>query len=96
MSDVEIPQSDADIRREMAYEKYGYDLSEKDVKEKSAEFSREEVEEYRESKKREMVEMERSLAVRSLLYNALAIIVTVPFYLFHFRRARVLFSEPSS
>lgn len=94
LADVDIPQSDADLRREMAYEKYGYELSEKEVNKKAKEFSQEEVEEYKKSKKQEMIKMERSSALRNILYDILAIIVTVPFYLFHFRQAKLLFSEP--
>lgn len=87
---TEIAQPERDIRLQLAYEKYGYDLSEKEARKKANEFSAKEVEEYKNKKQQESVKMERNVSLRSILYNILALLVTIPFYLFHFRRAREL------
>lgn len=74
------------IREQIVFEKYGPDLTEKEIKEKVAEVKNEEVEKY----KKKQLEMARNESLRSLLREVIALIFVLPIYAFHFTKARRL------
>lgn len=81
---------DSEIRTEIVRNKYGPSVSEKEIGEKTREISDEEVKEYRERKVAENKRIERNRNIKRLITNILALCVVIPFYLFHFRKARTL------
>lgn len=77
------------IREQIVFEKYGPDLAEKEIKEKIAQVTEEEVENY----KKRQVKMARNESLRSLMREAIALIFVFPIYGFHFSKARRLSSQ---
>lgn len=81
---------DADLRREYVIEKEGGFTSETELEQKAQQISEEELKEFKETRiERDIAEMRRS-SLRSMLNSVIALIIVLPVYFWHFRKARML------
>lgn len=83
------PMDESMIREEIAIQKYGPSLSEKELKQKAAEVTDKEITEY----KRRQLEFVKKDALKSLLRSLIALIFVLPIYFFHFSRARKISNQ---
>lgn len=72
------------IREEIVFQKYGPNLSEKELKQKKSSITQKEIEDF----KKKQLELQRKDILRSLLKELISLALVSPIYIFHFLKAR--------